>query len=87
MSLCLSCQAARGAALLPLFDSSNSALLPLFEPSLSPRNTALVACLDDGARGPSSTGRGMGMDLGEGIGIGVGMGMGWAFGGGVALQG
>ena len=41
-------QATRDASLLPLFDDSNSVLLPLFHPALSPRNTALVACVDGG---------------------------------------
>ena len=61
-------QATREATLLPLFDDSNSMLLPLFHPALSPRNTALVACVDGGPA-PRSEGSG---------------GLAWAFGGGAA---
>ena len=44
-------QATCAVTRLPLFDESNSALLPLFLPNLSPRNTALVACVDRGVDG------------------------------------
>lgn len=56
-------QATRDATLLPLFDDSNSALLPLFHPALSPRNTALVACVDGGT---ASRGEGMAWAFGGG---------------------
>ena len=47
-------QATCAVTRLPLFDESNSALLPLFLPNLSPRNTALVACVDRGFDGEAA---------------------------------